>query len=68
MLVPINNLEFVTVINNYCAALHDAWTPPVTDNPHPVILNITNNSSTLSWTLQTCKQSKIGQMLACFFC
>jgi hypothetical protein len=68
MLVLINVLEFVTVIINYCAALHVVRTSAVTDNPHPVILNITNNSSTLSWTLHTCKQSKIGQMLACFFC
>jgi hypothetical protein len=68
MLVLINILKFVTVIINHCAALHFVQTSPITDNPHPVILNITNNSSALSWTLHTCKQSKIGQMLACFFC
>jgi hypothetical protein len=67
MLVLINVLKFVTVIINYCR------TPccsdiPVTDVPHHVILNITDNSSALSWTLHTCKRSKIGQMLACFFC
>jgi hypothetical protein len=42
MLVLINVLEFVMVIVNYCAALHVVWTSPVTDDPHPVILNITN--------------------------
>ncbi len=68
MLVSINVLEFVTVIINYCAALHVVWTYPITDDPHPVILNVTNNSSALSWTLYTCKQSKIGQKLAHFFC
>jgi hypothetical protein len=68
MLVSINILEFVTVMTNYCTALHVVQTFPVTDNPHPVILNVTDNSSALSWTLHTCKQSKIGQMLACFFC
>ncbi len=68
MLVLINVLEFMTVIINYCAALHVVWTSPVTDDPHPVILNVTNNSSTLSWTLNTCKWSIIRQMLACFFC
>ncbi len=69
MLVSINVLEFMTVIINYCTALYVVWTSPITDNPHPVILNVTNNSSALScWTLHTCKQSKIGQMLACFFC
>jgi hypothetical protein len=59
MLVLINVLEFVMVIINYCAALHVVWTYPITDNPYPVILNVTNNSSALSWTLHTCKRSKI---------
>jgi hypothetical protein len=68
MLVSINVLEFLTVIINYCAALHVVRTSPVTDDPHPVILNVTNNSSALSWTLHTCKLLKIGKMLACFFC
>jgi hypothetical protein len=67
MLVLINIHKFVTVITNYCAVLHVVWTSPITDNPHPVILNVTDNSSALSWTLHTCKQSKIGQMLSCFF-
>jgi hypothetical protein len=68
MLVSINVLEFVMVIINYCTALHVVWTSPVTNDPHSVILNVTDNSSALSWTLHTCKRSKIGQMLACFFC
>jgi hypothetical protein len=68
MFVLINILEFVMVIINYCGALHVVWTSPVTEDPHPVILNVTDNSSALSWTLHTCKQSKIGQMLAHFFC
>jgi hypothetical protein len=68
MLVLINILEFMTVIINYCAALHVVWTSPVTDDPHPVILKVTDNSSALSWTLHMCKQSRIGRMLACFFC
>jgi hypothetical protein len=67
MLVSINVLEFVTVIINYCATLHIVQTSPITDHPHPVILNVTDNSSALSWTLHMCKQSKIGQMLARFF-
>ncbi len=55
MLLSINVLEFVTVIINYCAALHVVRTSHVTDDPHPVILNVTDNSSALSWTLHTCK-------------
>jgi hypothetical protein len=68
MLMSINALEFVTVIINYCAALYVVWTSPITEDPHPVILNVTNNSSALLWTLHTRKQSKTGQMLPCFFC
>jgi hypothetical protein len=68
MLVSINILEFVIVIINYFAALHVVWTSPVTDDSHPVIHKATSNSSTLFWTLHTCKRSNIGQMLACFFC
>jgi hypothetical protein len=60
MLVLISVLEFVMVIINYCTALHVVWTSPITNDPHPVTLNVTNKSSTLSWTLHTCKQSKIG--------
>jgi hypothetical protein len=67
-LVLINVLEFVTVIINYYATLHVVRTSPVTDNPHPVVLNITDNSSALSWTLHTCKRTKIGQILARFLC
>ncbi len=55
MLVLINVLEFVTVIINYCVALHVVWTSRITDDPHPVILNVTDGSSALSWTLHTCK-------------
>jgi hypothetical protein len=48
MLMLINVLEFVMVIINYCATLHVVWTSPITDDPHPVILNVTDNSSALS--------------------
>ncbi len=68
MLVSINVLEFVTMMINYYATLHIVQTSPITDDPHLVILNITDNSSTLSWTLHMCKGSKIGQILANFFC
>ncbi len=68
MLVLINALEFVAVIINYCATLHVVWTSPITDDPHPVILNLTKTSLAQSWTLHTYKQSKIRQMLACFSC
>jgi hypothetical protein len=40
----------------------------ITDDPHPVLLNITDNASTLSWTNHTCRKSKLGRLLAQFFC
>jgi hypothetical protein len=55
MLILINILEFVIVIINYCTALRVVQTPPITDDPYPVILNVTNNYSALSWTLHMCK-------------
>jgi hypothetical protein len=39
-LILINFLEFVTVIINYCAALHVVRTTTITSNPHPILLNI----------------------------
>lgn len=66
-LISINVLEFVTVIINYCAALHIIQTSHVTDDPNPVLLNVTDNTSALNWTLHSCKSSKIG-MLGRFFC
>jgi hypothetical protein len=68
-LISINVLKYVTVIINYIAALHVLQTmPDITDDPHPVLLNVTNNSLALSWTLHTCKRSRIGRLLGHFFC
>jgi hypothetical protein len=61
MLVLINILEFVTVIINYCTALHVVWKSPTTDNPHPVILNVTDNSSTLSWCSKPLGQPQVDK-------
>jgi hypothetical protein len=66
--MSINVPKFMIVIINYCPTPHVVWTSPITDDPHPVILNVTDNSSELSWTLHTCKRSKIGKILAHFFC
>lgn len=67
-LISINVLEFVTVIVNYLAALHVVTSTKFTADPHPVLLNVTDNSSALSWTMNACRTSKIGQLLARFFC
>ena len=67
-LISINVLEFVTVIINYCASLHVIQTTSFTDDPHPVLLNVTDNTSSLSWTTGACKKSRIGRLLARFHC
>jgi hypothetical protein len=43
-------------------------TTNITEDPHLVLLNVTDNTSTLSWTNHTCRKSKIGRLLARFFC
>jgi hypothetical protein len=68
LLISINVLEFVTVIINYCAAIHTVLTKNPTSNPYPVLLNVTNNASALSWTTGACQKSRIGRLLARFFC
>ncbi len=39
-----------------------------TNNPYPVILNITDNASALNWTTGSCCKSRINRLLARFFC
>jgi hypothetical protein len=68
LLISINVLKFVTVIINYCAALHMVLSINPTNDPYPVLLNVTDNLSALSWTTGACCKSRIGRLLACFFC
>jgi hypothetical protein len=67
-LISINVLEFVTVVINYLASLHVITKTNFTDDPHPVLLNVTDNMSALKWTTGACRRSKIGRRLARFFC
>ncbi len=67
-LISINVLEFVTVIINYCASLHVVTTTSASNDLYPVFLNVTNNTSALSWTTGACRKSRIGCLIACFFC
>jgi hypothetical protein len=39
-----------------------------TNDPYPVLLDVTNNASALSWTTSACCRSRIGCLLARFFC
>jgi hypothetical protein len=68
LLILINVLEFVTFIINYCAALHIVLSTNPTNDPYPVLLNITDNASALSWTTGACCKSRICRLLARFFC
>ncbi len=67
-LISINVLEFVTVIINYCALLHVVTTTSASNDPYPVLLNMTNNALALSWTTGACRKSRIGRLIARFFC
>jgi hypothetical protein len=66
--ISINCLEYVTIILNYCASLVTFATREVNDDPYPVVLCVTDNTSALNWTLHTSKKSIIGRALARFFC
>jgi hypothetical protein len=68
LLISINVLKFVTVIINYCAALHVVLTKNPTNDPYPLLLNVTDKALALSWTTGACQKSRIGRLLACFFC
>jgi hypothetical protein len=68
LLISINVLKFVTVIINYCVMLHIVMTKLATNDPYLVLLNVTNNASALSWATGACKKSKVGCLLARFFC
>jgi len=67
-LVSINVLEFVVVVISYAAAYTVITTEQTTNDPCPIVLNVTDNMSALSWTIHACKQSAIGRRLARFFC
>jgi hypothetical protein len=66
--ISINCLEYFTIIVNYCASLVAFVIQKVNNDPHPIILCVTDNTSALNWTLHTSKKSRIGRALARFFC
>jgi len=67
-LISINVLEFLTVIINYIASLHVWEQTKPTEDPYPVLLNITDNCSAQRWTTTNCKGSTIGRLLSRLFC
>ena len=46
--ISINRLEYFTIIVNYCASLVVFATREVNDDPHPVVLCITDNTTALN--------------------
>jgi hypothetical protein len=66
--ISIDCLEYVTIILNYCASLIVFATHKINDDPHPIVLCITDNTSVLNWTFHTSKKSIIGPALTRFFC
>ncbi len=64
----INCLKYVTIILNYCASIVTFATRKINNDPHPVFLCVTDNTSALNWTLHKNKKSIIGRALARFFC
>ena len=57
----------VLALSNYCTSKAAFESKKVTDDPHPVVLCLTDNTSALNWTLHTSKKSIIGQALVRFF-
>jgi hypothetical protein len=66
--ISINCLKYVMIIINYCAAITTLLESQITTDPHPVVLCVTDNTSTKNWTMHTSKKSIIGCALARFFC
>ena len=67
-LISINVLEFIVVIINWCAAATVIQKDNSIKDPFPIILNSCDNTSAHSWTTHACKSSKLGKLLARFFC
>ncbi len=67
-LISINCHKYFTIIINYCASLVAFAIQKVNNDPHPIVLCITDDTSALNWTLHTSKKSRIGRALARFFC
>jgi hypothetical protein len=66
--ILINCLEYITITINYCMALVILESKKSNNDPNPVMLCITDNTSALNWTIHTCKKSIMGQALAHVFC
>ena len=64
----INCLKYVTKFLNYCTSIVTFASRKINDEPHLVILCVTDNTSAVNWTLHTSKKSVIGRALARFFC
>ncbi len=66
--ISINCLEYVTIIINYCTAITALLETQVNNDPHPVVLCVTDNISAKNRMLHTSKKAIISCALAKFFC
>jgi hypothetical protein len=58
--ISINSLKYVTIIINYCVAITALLDSDITNDPHPLVLCVTDNVGAKNWTMHTCKKSIIG--------
>ena len=66
--ISINCLEYFTIIINYCGAKVYFATASNRNDPYPVVLCVTDNTSTKKWTTHTSKRSLASRALARLFC
>jgi hypothetical protein len=66
--ISINCLEYFTIIINYCAAKVYFATVLEGNDPYPIVLCVTDNTSAKKWTTHTSKKSLASRALARFFC
>ena len=70
-LISINLLEFATVVINYAAATTAVYSPafiPKNNTPYPTLLNLSDNSSALSWIRKATNSTPEGRALSRLLC
>jgi hypothetical protein len=59
--ISINCLEYFTIIMNYCASFVVFATQKINDNPHLVVLCVTDNTSALNWICTQVKSQSLAE-------
>ena len=66
--ISINCLEFISIIINYTATYTVLTSEVPTDDPFPVLLDMSDNISATRWTNHACKESLGGRALGRLLC